>query len=177
MRPDRPAQMTSTPTRTQVVLAQLALATVVVFVALGLMRNGFSPDVRERLLQSVIDRPGGPMTFRFILQPLMATAMAAIDGARDARSGASPYVVKLLTHPERGGNLLFEGVISTARIILLGLGMDVIYQAIVFGTFYPGEAALIAVLLAFVPYLLLRGPFARLARWHLGDAPAEKGKR
>ncbi|GJK94539.1 hypothetical protein TUM17568_57450 [Klebsiella oxytoca] len=39
-----------------------------------------------------------------------------------------------------------------------------------FGTFYPGEAALIAVLLAFVPYLLLRGPFARVARWRLGDA-------
>ena len=33
-----------------------------------------------------------------------------------------------------------------------------------FKTFYPGEAAIVAVLLAFIPYLLLRGPFARLAR-------------
>jgi hypothetical protein len=31
-------------------------------------------------------------------------------------------------------------------------------------TFYPGQAAVIAVLLAFVPYLLLRGPIERIAR-------------
>ena len=42
--------------------------------------------------------------------------------------------------------------------------MDVAYQLIEFKTFYPGEAAIVAVLLAFIPYLLLRGPFARLAR-------------
>jgi hypothetical protein len=42
--------------------------------------------------------------------------------------------------------------------------MDVIYQWLEFKTFYPGQAAVIAILLAFVPYLLLRGPFERLAR-------------
>ena len=47
--------------------------------------------------------------------------------------------------------------------------MDVVYQLIEFKTFYPGEAAIVAVLLAFIPYLLLRGPFARLARtWGVG---------
>jgi len=31
------------------------------------------------------------------------------------------------------------------------------------------------VLLAFIPYLLLRGPFARLARlWGIGPAPEDK---
>jgi hypothetical protein len=30
-------------------------------------------------------------------------------------------------------------------------------------TFYPGEAVIIAILLTFVPYLLLRGPIARVA--------------
>jgi hypothetical protein len=42
--------------------------------------------------------------------------------------------------------------------------MDVIYQWVVFKTFYPAQAAVIAVLLAFVPYLLLRGPMERVAR-------------
>ena len=39
--------------------------------------------------------------------------------------------------------------------------------------------AIVAVLLAFIPYLLLRGPFARLARiWGVGDATAAtKDKR
>ena len=42
--------------------------------------------------------------------------------------------------------------------------MDAIYQLKVFGTFYPGEAVIIALVLAFVPYLLIRGPVARIAR-------------
>ena len=66
---------------------------------------------------------------------------------------------------------LFDGIIATSRVILLGLVMDVAYQLIEFKSFYPGEAAIVAVLLAFVPYLLLRGPFERLARlWGVGSS-------
>jgi len=44
--------------------------------------------------------------------------------------------------------------------------MDVIYQFIEFKTFHPAEAVIIALLLAFVPYLLFRGPVARIVcRW------------
>ena len=53
---------------------------------------------------------------------------------------------------------------ATARIILLGLAMDVIYQVMVFNMFYPIEALIIALLLAFVPYLLIRGLVVRV--WH-----------
>ena len=48
-------------------------------------------------------------------------------------------------------------MIATARIILLGLVMDTIYQFIEFKTFHPAEAVIIALLLAFVPYVALRG--------------------
>ena len=54
-------------------------------------------------------------------------------------------------------------MISTARVLLLGLVMDTIYQIIVLKTFYPAEAAIVAIVLAFIPYLLLRGPIARIA--------------
>ena len=50
--------------------------------------------------------------------------------------------------------------------------MDVIYQVMVFGVLHPGEAAIMAILLAFVPYLLLRGPVSRIARWWIGPGPA-----
>jgi hypothetical protein len=60
---------------------------------------------------------------------------------------------------------------ATARIILLGLAMDVIYQYLVFKTFYPAEALVVALLLAFVPYLLIRGPAMRIVRWRRGAAP------
>jgi hypothetical protein len=68
---------------------------------------------------------------------------------------------------------LWEGIVSTARILILGVVMDVIYQWVVFKTFYPAQAAVIAVLLAFVPYLLLRGPMERVAR-HWVARPAVK---
>jgi hypothetical protein len=114
------------------------------------------------------------MTFRFILQPVMATILAAIDGFRDARSGAPPYFWSLVTGSAARGDRLFDGIIATSRVILLGLGMDVAYQLIEFGTFYPGEAAIVAVLLAFLPYLLLRGPFERLARLWGAGKPEDK---
>jgi hypothetical protein len=62
--------------------------------------------------------------------------------------------------------------VATARIILLGLVMDGIYQAIEFESFHPAEAVIIALALAFVPYLLLRGPVARAARWWFRRGPS-----
>ena len=52
--------------------------------------------------------------------------------------------------------------------------MDVVYQLVEFKTFYPGEAAIVAVSLAFIPYMLLRGPFARLARMWGAGTPSTK---
>jgi hypothetical protein len=51
---------------------------------------------------------------------------------------------------------------ATARIIALGLVMDVIYQAIVFKTFYPDQALVVALVLAFVPYVIIRGVTRRI---------------
>ncbi|MGB7566050.1 MAG: hypothetical protein WBM08_15025 [Prochlorococcaceae cyanobacterium] len=47
-------------------------------------------------------------------------------------------------------------------------------QFIVFNTFHPAEAVIIAGLLAFVPYLLLRGPVTRVARWWLDRESANE---
>lgn len=157
--------MAETATRSQILLAQLAALLIVALSILGLVWYGFSGDVHERIWRDIFDRPGGPETFRFVLQPVMAAVAALHDGARDAQVGRSPYLWSLLTDPTVRASRLREGLISTARIVLLGIGMDAVYQTTVFKTFYPGEMVVIAILLAFVPYLLLRGPFARVARW------------
>jgi len=52
--------------------------------------------------------------------------------------------------------------------------MDMIYQINVLKAFYPAEAAIIAIVLAVVPYVVLRGPIERVARWRLGKTPAGK---
>jgi hypothetical protein len=166
--------VTETVSKTKILLAQLAVALMIAFVVLGVAWYGFSSEVRERIWQNLLDRPGGPMAFRFILQPIMATIAALYDGIKDARTGRSPYLWAILTNPAERGDRLREGLISTARVILLSLCMDVIYQFIEFKTFHPAEAVIIALLLAFVPYLLLRGPCARIARWWYGAAPASE---
>ncbi len=110
------------------------------------------------------------MTFRFVLQPVMAAATALYDGIQDARAGRSPYLWTIFTDPAKRAARLQEGFTSTARIILLGLAMDAIYQFIEFDHFHPAESVIVALLLAFVPYLLLRGLLARLARRWRGPA-------
>lgn len=140
---------------------------VLVLVFLGAVWYGVSSEVLQRQWQDLTGRPGGPMSFRFILQPAMAAIAATYDGIRDAQLGRSPYFWTIVNDPKKRAGRLREGWVATARIMLLGIGMDAIYQLKALGTFYPGEAVLIALALAFVPYLLLRGPIARIAHWWL----------
>jgi hypothetical protein len=152
--------------KSQTLQARLAAALLVVLIVLGAVLYGISFASFDRFWNEILERPGGPMTFRFILQPVMAALVAFRDGVTDARLGRAPYLLSILRGTKSRGDLVWEGIVATARILILGVVMDAIYQGLVFKTFYPAEAAMIAILLAFVPYLLLRGPMGRLAkRW------------
>ena len=159
--------MTDGPSKGAILTARAAVALLLGLIVLGVAWYGVSFEDLGRLWRDILDRPGGPMTFRFILQPGMAIIAAARDGIRDARLGRRPYIWALIhgvRDAEGRSGRLWEGILSTARIIILGVVMDIIYQWEELDTFYPVQAAVIAILLAFVPYLLLRGPFRRLAR-------------
>ena len=164
--------MTEEVSRAKLILARLVIVLVVALVVVGLAQHGFSAEVRARVWQNLLERPGGPMTFRFILQPVMATMAAFLDGVKDARTGRAPFLEAVLANPEKRASRLQEAVIATARIILLGLVMDAIYQYIEFNTFHPAEAVIIALLLAFVPYVALRGIISRIGRWWIGRRAA-----
>ena len=121
-----------------------------------------------------VEKPGAPLRFRFILQPLMAAVVAVRDGLKDARTGRSPYFWAVIGNPGKRVERLQEGLNATARIILLGIAVDAVYQVIVLKRFYPNEAVIVALLLAFIPYLILRGPAARIARRWLGNPPRHR---
>jgi hypothetical protein len=135
-----------------------------VLIVLGFAWYGFSAEVHQRIWRDIAERPGGPMSFRFLLQPTMAFIAALHDGIQDARVHRTPYLRAILREPVERGDRLREGLFATSRLVLLGLGMDAIYQWRGLGTFYPGEALLITFLLAVVPYLVLRGPISVIAR-------------
>jgi len=122
-------------------------------------------DMIVRGFVNLANRVGGPMTFRIILQPLMATLLALRAGLNDARENRPPYFWTLLTDPSQRVDLIGHGWKAVGRVFILAIVMDVIYQLIVVRWVYPLETIIVAIMLAVVPYLLIRGPVNRVARW------------
>jgi hypothetical protein len=153
--------MADSPPQELGLLAKLVIAIAILLIIAGALWHGVTVNAFHRLWRDLVERPDELMKFRFILQPLMAGIVAIRDGIKDIRAGRAPYFWTALSVRR-----LREGLNATARIVLLGIVMDAIYQIIVLKRFYPVEALMIALLLAFVPYLLIRGPAARIAgRW------------
>lgn len=121
-------------------------------------------DTFTRVINDVLGRLDGPLHFRFFLQPGMAIFFAIRDGLRDARQGRPAYFWSLFTEPDLRGELLRDGWRSISKVFIIAGILDVIYQLIVLRWFYPVETLLVAVLLALIPYLLVRGPVNRLKR-------------
>jgi hypothetical protein len=115
-----------------------------------------------------IARLDGPMHFRFFMQPLVAIVLAIRDGSRDAHEGRRPWAWKLVHVPEQRHALLADGWKGIGRIFLIAIALDVIYQLIEWRTLRPLGALVTAIVLAVVPYVLLRGPVNRLLR-HFGS--------
>jgi hypothetical protein len=135
----------------------------ILLIIAGLLWHGITIDTFERVWRNMIDRPRGALSFRFILQPSMAAIVAVYDGLKDARHGRSPYLWTILRNPRKRIGRLREGLNATARIILLCVVMDAIYQVLELKTFHPNEVLIVALLLAFVPYLVIRGFVTRVA--------------
>jgi hypothetical protein len=55
----------------------------------------------SRLWSDLIARPGGPLEFRFLLQPLIAAWFTVRDGMAEACTGRSPYFWTLAHDPAR----------------------------------------------------------------------------
>lgn len=121
-------------------------------------------DVWSRIWEDLIGRGSGPLSFRLVMQPIMAASFGILDGLKDARKGRPPYFWALFTDSSHRRALLRNGWKSIAKVFILAIVLDAIYQVIVFRRFYPVEALIVANTLAIAPYLLLRGLVNRLMR-------------
>jgi hypothetical protein len=121
-------------------------------------------SVWHRVVVNLFARLDGPLHFRLIVQPLMATIFAIIDGAKDAKTGRPAYFWALLFTPGHRKELIKTGWKAIGKIFILAVVLDVIYQVKVHSMVYPGETLIVAFVLAIVPYLLIRGPVNRLMR-------------
>ena len=118
----------------------------------------------ERIGSNLLARVSGPMKFRLLLQPAMAAFFAIRSGLADARAGKTPYFWCLLSDPAQRVAMIKDGWKSVSRVFILAVVLDVVYQIIVLRFVYPGEAIIVAFILAILPYLILRGLVTRFAR-------------
>jgi len=122
-------------------------------------------EVLVRLWDNLTGRVGGPMTFRFLVQPLVAVFLGVRDGLKLGRSGRSLFS---WSKPREPGSTraLIQAIWRTIRLlVLVALTLDIIYQIFVEHWFYPGEAALVSIAITIVPYLLTCSTVSALAYW------------
>ena len=108
-----------------------------------------------------------PLAFRFILQPAVAAFFAFRAGQQDARDGRPLYLWALARDRVQRKALLREGWAHIGKVFIVAIVMDAIYQFISVRWFYPGEAVLVAIVLAVLPYLVFRSVVNRILRRRL----------
>jgi len=127
-----------------------------------------------RIWEDLVFRISGPMKFRLVMQPAMALFLAIRSGLKDARDGKPPYFWAMFTEPGERRAMLKDGWKSVGSLFVMAIVMDAIYQFIVRRWVYPGETVLVAVILAIVPYLLVRGSVNRIVRLSRNTAKERK---
>jgi hypothetical protein len=131
------------------------------------------PSLQE-IGSELIGRLHGPFAFRFVLQPLVASIYAIRVGVKDAREGKPAYLWSVLTNPAGRRELLMEGLHHVLHVIQIGVAMELLYELIVFKAIRPLQLVVVVLGLAFVPYLIVRGPINRIARRWIGSSKPRK---
>jgi hypothetical protein len=123
-----------------------------------------------------IARTSGPLHFRFFFQPAMAALLAILAGIRDARAGRPAFLREVFFNTAGRRDLVLSGWKDVGRVFFLAVALDLIYQLAVHRGLYPLELVFTAVILALVPYFVLRGPANRIARLFVRrESPADPG--
>ena len=117
----------------------------------------------SRALNQLLDRTAGPFQLRFILQPIVAAALAIRAGLKDAKAHRPAYLWTIFSQTSERLTLIEEGWKDIGRVFVVAFVVDAIYQLIVFRWFYPVQSLIVAFALSIVPYVVIRGPVTRIA--------------
>lgn len=70
----------------------------------------------------------------------------------------------MFTNPTSRRDLLWQGWVDVGKVFIVAVVLDLTYELFAYRWVYPGQAVIVAAVLAFIPYLLIRGPANRIAR-------------
>ncbi|CAN5458642.1 hypothetical protein BH10PLA2_BH10PLA2_31080 [soil metagenome] len=122
-------------------------------------------DWFTRSWDALLGRETGPLHFRLILQPLVASFFAIRSGMRDAREGQTLFFWTVVRNATQRRLLLRQLWTDVGKLFIVAVALDTLYQLVVLRWFYPLQALIVAVLLAIIPYLMFRGLANRVGRW------------
>jgi hypothetical protein len=121
-------------------------------------------DLLRAHWETLIGRWYGPLSFRLVLQPVVAAFLGARAGIADARAGRAAYGWSVVARREGRLGLLGEGWADIGKLFLIALFIDLIYQLFVFRQLLPGQGLLVAASLAIPAYVVMRGLTNRALR-------------
>ena len=126
-------------------------------------------EILTRGWDNLVGRWGGPMSFRILIQPAVAIALAIRSGVKDARAGRPPFLWTVVTNRAHRHELLRSGWKDVGTVFIVALVLDSIHQVIAHSSIYPLELLIAATVLALVPYAMVRGLVTRIARRRSGS--------
>ncbi len=116
------------------------------------------------IVTEISQRAAGPFSLRLLLQPCLALIFAIRDGRSDAAAGNPPYLQRLAFHKGDRRETLATAWGSVGKVLIMALVLDCAFQFATARSVSLWEAVGMAILLCAVPYTLMRGPAARLAK-------------
>jgi hypothetical protein len=117
------------------------------------------PSMEEAFRQAwedIFSRVDGPMSFRLIIQPVVATFLAIRAGWTDAREGRPIFFWTLARDPAQTRVMLRNLWRIAGKVFLVAVVLDVVYQLIVLHWIYPVQTLIVATILALVPCMVVR---------------------
>lgn len=125
-------------------------------------------ELMTPIVDAMAERVSGPMSVRLYLQPLMAVFFATRSGLKDVKEGKPPYFWSLFVDADHRRDLLRDGWKSVGTVFVLAMVLDAVYQYMVQKTVVPIEAVGVALILAIIPYLIVRGLVTRTVKMARG---------
>ena len=113
-------------------------------------------DFLTRTWEHLLGRLSGPFWIRILLQPLVSSIIGLLMGIKDARAGKPPFVLALVRDRLHRRELLREAWKDVARMFIVAVIIDGIYQIVVLHWIHPLGILLVATTLVVLPYALVR---------------------
>ena len=120
-------------------------------------------EIIGRAVAELLGRSSGPLHFRLVIQPIVATILAVRAGLRDAREDKPAFLWAVLTDRNSRAQFLRSGWKDISKIFVIAMVLDAVYQAIVLHGFHVIQTLMVAVAVAVIPYVVVRGPVNRIA--------------